>query len=334
MSQQKPITRIMVQSCPRADSITALYLLTQTFEGRKKYSGIENAAVGFWGTGTMSPDNMTWRQYLEGGTILIGVGGGPFDEHPSAEFGDRKEEKLSATLLVARDLGLDKSMLYRRLVQRTTENDLNAVTAEDTLSNIIKLMYRGGDDIDPMDVIGWAFTALDAMVDHQRQFMVAIDKFSKEAMVHTRERPDGSKFDLAFIKSDNKQMWAAARYRNKQLAVLIQQRTSGRVQIFGNPNLGVNMQRIAGAIRYNELMARGQQTTASEHMNTLDQPGQMPLVPCWCYQMPGHNLLNGSETASNLEPTRLTAEWIRHLVLENIEFVNTPVNTTREPVEA
>src|SRR4051812_17646843 len=104
MAQQPRIRRIMIQSCPRLDSIAALYLLTRTEEGERKYPGAGSAQVEYWGTGTVSPDGYDWKEYFDQGTILVGVGGGPFDEHPSPDFGDRKAENLSATLLVARDL--------------------------------------------------------------------------------------------------------------------------------------------------------------------------------------------------------------------------------------
>lgn len=159
-----PINRIYVQHRPHIDSLTAKILLRR--EGEKKYPGVRNAEDLYWGTGTLPPEKgKTWRDYLKGGQILIGVGGGPFDEHASAEFGDRKLEGESATSLVAKDLGIEKHPLYRKLIIEVTKADLN-VTGIMDIGSRLKSMYRMFPD-DPERCIAWAEHAILSIINDQ-----------------------------------------------------------------------------------------------------------------------------------------------------------------------
>lgn len=317
--RQPKITRIMIQKNPRLDALAAVWLLQNTEAGEKRYPGVGEAQIEFWDTGTMSPDGKTWQEYLKEGTLLIGVGGGPFDEHPSKDFGDRKAKKLSATMLVAIDLGLEKHQLFKQLVAMVTQNDQNPVDHKDALSNIVKIMHRTVDD--PRKVMAFASEAIDAIVASQAQFIEATEEFRAKATVKTITAPDGTRCQIGFIESDNPQISAAARYRNNDLAALVQRRESGRVAIFGNQHgLGVKMHRIVGAIRRAELIAHDCRQKAIDHANILEEPGQLALVRNWCSQEPGGNMLNGSETAPNLEPTWLRDEEIMHVVCDNIDF--------------
>lgn len=321
MSTAKPVRTFMFQSSPRLDSITALLLATETPEGQKMFPGAEKAPWELWGTGTVSPTGMSWQEYEAQGIVLIGVGGGPFDEHPSADFGDRKAEKASSTLLMARALGLENNPLYKGLIKMVTENDLGLVNSQSELSNIVKLMHRTG--MDPFDVVRWTFEAVNAMVESQRNFLSACAAF-KQADVRTFDGGPNGRFSLALVHSDNCQMGVAARYKRSDLAAVIQVRTSGHVQVLTNQKLGVRMHKVARAIRERELIAHLQAAEAKRHNAELEEPGQLPFVPGWCYQMPGENLLNGSETACGVPKTRLDPLTICRIVQANIEFAPPP----------
>lgn len=115
-------------------------------------------------------------------------------------------------------------------------------------------------------------------------------------------------------------MGAAARYKRRDLAVLVQVRSSGRVQILTNHKFGVRMHKAARAIREAELRAQGRVAEIIQHADELENPGQLSIVPAWCYQMPGENLLNGSETACNLPKTLLSPIEICRIIQTYIEF--------------
>jgi hypothetical protein len=311
----------MVQSSPRVDSLGGLYLELRTPEAEAKYPGIRDAEILTWTTGTVSPDGKTWRDYLAEGTLLIGVGGGPLDEHPSPEFGDRKAKGMSTMKLVAKDLGLDKSQLYRRLIQQVTKGDLEKAESQLDISVVVKAKHRRGASLD--EVIRWVFPAFDDMVASQQQFLDAVREARNVELVEI-DGPNGQKVCVGLGYSENEQLWAGARYyfqgRGKQLAALVECRSSGSVQVFGNQNLGVSMRRVAGAWRYHELCARNLKRDAEDYKKSLEDPGQMTLVPNICYQIPGENVLNRSETAPGVEVTCLAADEIRDLVCDYIVF--------------
>lgn len=312
-----PVKMIMFQHSPRLDSITALWLAIHTPEGRRKFPGGETAQWKLWGTGTVSPDGLSWQEYQERGVLLIGVGGGPFDEHPSTDFGDRKAEQASATLLMARALGMEKNPLYRGIIKMVTKNDIGLVRSPSELSNTIKLLHRSRGN--PFDGVEYAFVAISAMVENQRSFLSACGDFRKNAEVRTFDGSHGP-YTIALIHSNNFQMSAAARSIQRNLAVLVQVRNSGHVQILTNQKMGVKMDQVARVIREAELRAESRATEIEQHKAQLGEPGQLPFVPAWCYQMPGQNLLNGSETAPDLQPTRLTPGQICRIIQAHIRF--------------
>lgn len=311
------ITKVMIQFCPHLDSLVALWLLTKTEEGRRMYPGIENAEVDYWGTGTLSPDGRTWQQYLEGGTVLIGVGGSPFDEHPSKDFGDRKREGLSATMLMAQHLGIDSDSLYRKLVEETTVDDLEPSEIQNSFASIIKSVWRM-PDLTNFQKMEFAFTGIASLVERQYQYLEAIDELGKTATIKQATVPDGGRRVLiGFIKSNNILVRAASR-REPRLAVLVQQRTTGNTNVFSNHDLGVKMHKIAAAIRHAEMVKAGREKEANAAQDQLGIPGLLEIMPNWAYVENGEDLHNGTETAPLITPTKLTEVEIMTIVRENL----------------
>jgi hypothetical protein len=323
------INGIFVQFRPHIDSLTARILLRR--EGEKKYPGVRNAENLYWGTGTLPPDKgKTWRDYFREGKILLGVGGSNLDEHASPEFGDRKLEGQSATSLVAKDLGIEKHPLYRRLIAEVTKADLN-ITGILDIGSRLKSLYRMYPD-DPERCIAWAEDAILSIIADQQAIMDAQREL--KANGHGREvsNRQGDTFWVVGIHSDNPQMAYASRGPSERIAVLIQRRSSGHILILSNQKFAVQMHRVAGAIRYNELVDGGFKAEAARYKHVLEKHGQIELVPNWCYQMPGEALLNGTETVVDLQPTVLSDEQLMNIVCEYISF-GSPLTEEETPAE-
>lgn len=141
-SVRAKVRRIITQKNAHLDSICAALLLQR--ESEKAHPGVNTAKIcPIWSSGTFSPDGRSWQEYLETGDILVGVGGGPYDEHRNDEFGDRKARGESALSLVAKALGLAHDCRYRRLVEEVTKADLGPVEHLHP-ANVMKAMYRDG----------------------------------------------------------------------------------------------------------------------------------------------------------------------------------------------
>lgn len=314
MSQQPPkgnrYRKVIIQECFRFDAACALFILME--EGERFYPGISGAEVLLWTFGTHHPDGKTWKDYDREGTILIGVGGSPFDEHPNPEFGDGKAKGLSATMLVAQDLGLDESPLYQDLVELVTKQDLGKCPPDPfSLGNLMKLAHRNKQPF--QEIINWVFGCLRDFVAKQRRFLEAQRDFREQAEVTETETGK-----VALVFSDNDEMAPASRAAG--IAVLVRVQGNGHVQILTNKKMRLDLSEVVAAIRYHELKARKKDDLADGLSDkALKSPGQLKCVPNWCYQQPGENILNGSETASGLEVTELKPEKIFQLVCKHLK---------------
>ena len=296
-------TSDMLQCCPRLDSITALYLLLL-----KERRLVERDRVKFWGHGTVNPNGQTWQDFANQGVRCIGILGSPYDEHPSQEFGDGKAAGLSTTMLVARDLGIENDPLYANLVKAVTRHDLGqgGGDAVEGLGQLVKLAHRNGRD--SFEVIQMVFGHLDDIISKQERFLAARSQIEQDATFHNVGR-NGRSYKVAVIWSENDEVAAAS--RSLGIDIMIQWHKSGHVQIYTNRKSGISLKQVAEAIRYHEMVARGRRQEA-ERVSTeeLSRPGQIALVPNWCYMMPGDCLLNSSETACDLEPTALSPDFV------------------------
>ncbi|MFA6094874.1 MAG: hypothetical protein WC757_03240 [Candidatus Paceibacterota bacterium] len=309
----RKIHTILLQSCPRQDSLCALFLLRR--EGEKKYPGISTAKIAFWTTGTISPDGRTWKDYLNEGIFPIGVCGSPWDEHTSLEFGDRKAEGKSTTSLVAEELGISDHPHYRELVKAVTAADLNKVSGLD-MSSIIKNAYRD-PEADWEKIYRWLETGLKWFINNQIRLQEAFRELKSKNAAIRRNNCGG---EVVAIMSDNPSICLAASLL--RFAACVQIRSNGQVLIAANGRTDISLEKTVVAIRFEELVAQGREKEAQKSTDSLSVTGQMPLVPNWCYQMPGDMLLNGSETAPGLEPTRIPALKILQTVCETTIRVN------------
>lgn len=321
------IHTILIQTCPRQDTLCAIYLLRR--EGSRKYPGVENARIEYWGNGTVSPNNITWKERLQQGILPVGILGSHLDEHPSPDFSDRKVTKESTTFLVAKDLGIDRDPLYRNLIKMVTEADLKIVDGL-AVSSIIKGAYRN-PDIDPEDIYRWAEFAFDRILDHQERFNAALGDLERPGMITHRD-VGGVILRIAGVDSDNPALPLAASYR--KYAAVIQYRSTGHINVFSNTKMGVSLRDVAVAIRKAELVAEKRCKDAKEYRNLLDEAGQMTLVPNWCYQLPGEALLNWSETAPKLTPTLLSVEQVHEIVTSLITVIPQTGVTAARPSES
>lgn len=309
-------SRIITHVWPHLDEIVAIRLLKKHGEG--KFPGISKAQIVYSGTG-VNPENKTWEEHMAEGALVIGIGGGPFDEHPTMEE-ERKHGK-SACQLVAEALNLHTHPIYKRLIELVTEADQTGVH-EFHVANRLKTSYRLNPD-NPEIGIDMINAILDDWEHEQQLFVDArteIQQLMKTDAYKMATLPDGRKLGMiVVVGTTNYKMSAAA--RSLRIPIIIQQQPKGNIQIFCDSDRNnFSMKKVAAKIRIAECISGGMTEDQTSHLDetTLEREGKIPEVTNWFYQVPGHNMINGSETTPQIPPTKIPLRIIVEIVQKNL----------------
>lgn len=299
------ISTIVTHVSPHIDEICAIWLLRRY--GRSQFIGIEAAPVIFWSEGTTaimkSPE-----EFLAEGVLLVGVGGGMFDEHSTVDS-ERKSGKCSATL-VAEHLGIDDDPALEFILDFVERNDLNGSGSMFDIASICRKMYT----MMPAEkVINWATLALEAFYREQAKFaQQAVSEYHGARVFNV---PNGANHTMkvVVIQSDNDMVAKFARAaRGGNAALVIQKQSSGNVQIFSNRKYKVNMNKIAHFIRLAEQKKKGKIFTFNSE--DLERDGSVRGAEEWHFFKKGQMLLNGSTSHPDVPPTNLPLEEITKIV--------------------
>jgi len=296
---------IVTHERPHLDEIVAIWLLNRF--GEKEFPGISTAKLVFNRTAF---EGRSAEDCERDGVLLLGIGGGRFDEHPTAS-GGRKERECAATL-VAGALGVNKDKALRRILKFARNADLGGVNQAFDLADVIPLLHRQHPG-NPEMAVEWATIALEAKYREQSDFWAAKEEFERNAKVEEIVGPGGRLLRVATFASDNERMNVFARSKEGgNAAIVIQQQPSGNVQIFTSKRFELTMNGVACMIRLYEQQASGRIVTTD--LNALAAEGNVPGDDRWYFHHAGQMLLNGSLTARDIPPTRLSLEQIRRIV--------------------
>ncbi|MCK9351649.1 MAG: hypothetical protein WCT49_05650 [Candidatus Paceibacterota bacterium] len=310
---------------PHDDEIKQMFLFRDY--GDEKYPGIRQAIIDR-NVLFLREDQFTMsrEEYENNGQLLLGVGGGDFDEHATANNHGRKEGECGATL-VARKLGVDKLPELKKILQYTLAADLNSFTqlyapelesfrksnpalfrklAADIAmlrsvdpDTTVKLIHEKHPD-DPWVAIEWDFTAIEAKLAEQHEFHVVAPKAAKSACV---ENFSGITFNS--VESDCPVIAKYLRSKEGGQADVVVQKspTTGQVQIFTNNQAKINTDAIAKLLRLLELKQAKKAIILSEEETVRE--GTLENVPEWYYFKNASMLFNGSRTAPNTPATQI-----------------------------
>lgn len=311
----KKFREIVTHVAPHLDEIVAVWLL-RTF-GEAKFPGIAKAKVTFWSTGGATPDGRTAAEYEQDGIILVGVGGGRFDEHPT-ETSARKEGAC-ATTLVAEALGVHEDPALEKILHFVVHNDLKGSSQPFDLPSMVKILHQQHPS-SSKKVMDWALQAIEAKYQEQLRFWTSTkEQFEKIAQVETTPGPRDSMLKIVTIESDDELMNKFARSpQGGQAAVIIQKRSTGNVQIFTNKVYGLTLYDTAQILRLAEQQKKGGVVQTTD-WKTLSSEGVVPGCEEWFFHHGMQSLLNGSLTAKEVPPTRLSLEHIKQIVRIGID---------------
>jgi hypothetical protein len=305
-------SEIVTHERPHLDEIVAIWLLRRF--GEQRFPGISQARITYAASSRRGADAPDAQALEAQGILLLGVGGGRFDEHPTLDNG-RKAEECAATL-VAGELGVLDDPSMQKILRFVKSRDLEGNSTPFDLSYMVKLLHRRSPN-DPDKVIDWTIAGIEAKYEEQRDFFtVARNEFETKAKVE--EVQVGSRrVRIAAIESDSESVskYARSEYGGRA-GIVIQKRSSGNVSILVNKQMGLDMRDVVRMIRLAEQQAKGKfETTDSDK---LTAEGNVRGVEEWFYHERGQMLLNGSLTATGVPPTRLDLERIREIVRTGI----------------
>lgn len=284
------------------DEMAGIWLLRRF--GDISFAGISEARVEFWG---QMPEGKTPKEFESEGILLIGIGGGRFDEHPCADGGRKKDE--CAITLIAKELGLDEDPALRSLIEFVCKRDLTLTGSPFDLHAMIKTFYSAGRD--DMTVWEWVFAALEAIYEQSLKFFEGAATDFQSAEIRDVQI-GGRKTKLAIGVSDSREFAKFARSAHGcRAGIVIQRNSAGNVHVQTRNNLGINLLDTAQMIRIEEILAQGK--VVSNDWEYLRREGTLPECPAWHFSSEGKMLLNGSTTHVK-EPTRLPLDRIAELV--------------------
>ncbi len=301
------IEKIMLPNKPQFDPIAAAYILMRY--GNDAFPNITNAEIFYWDRAEQpsADDIASWE--AEGG-IMIDVGGGAFDHHNKRTNGN----DATAATLVAEYLGVDNNPELSRLLNYAREDDLEGLhNRYGELPYIIKCMHKQGAP--NFKVVESALGALHYMhmVDYSWHHEAA-KEFEEKCAIYRVPRGN-KKIKIGVIESDNLEL-AKFGITTRNLAVVVQKRSSGHVGIMTNKHHRIDLREVIAAIRKRELEQRGYARPVD--INRLKNEGNHQLVPNWYYHRSLNAFMNGTDALSNVEPTKIDFKTIIGFVLHGI----------------
>ncbi|MFH0806672.1 MAG: hypothetical protein V1885_03050 [Candidatus Brennerbacteria bacterium] len=307
------INRLVTHVRPHIDEYVGIWLLRKF--GAEMFPGVEAAEVIYWNTGGIIPDGRTPEEYEKEGALLIGVGGGRFDEHPSADNG-RKEEYCAATL-IAEALGFQKDPALQKILTFTLNNDLKGVASPFDLAYLTKLLHEQYPD-DPERVMNWVMMGIEAKYQEQAQFFATREEFKKNARVEEMKGPKGDTIPVVIVVSDNVQMSKFARSAHGcQAAIVIQKRSPGNVFIHTNQQLGIKLYDVVRMMRIRERELN--KWNGHNEWKALEVEGRVEGAENIWFQEKTNAILNGSLTATDVPPTKIPLEEIVEIIRIGID---------------
>ena len=304
---------ILTHERPHLDEIVAIWLLRKF--GEQRFPGIAAATVTFTSLRKLAEAGLKPEDYEAKGTLLLGVGGGRFDEHPTMEEGRKAGD--CATTLVAKELGINDDPSLAKILRFVRAADVDGSASPFDISYVVKLLHARHPD-DPNRVIEWALVAIEAKYQEQLRFFTVV-KPEFDAKAKVEEIAVGQRrLRIVTIDSDEDGIHKYARSEyGARAAIVIQRRSSGNVAVFGNKQAGVDLREAAKLIRLAEREAKGFDLAPEDER--LLAEGYAPGAEEWFYHKQGQMLLNGSLTQADVPATRLSLDRIAELVKIGID---------------
>lgn len=298
------VTTIVVQKNPKLDLLVGIWLLKNF--GEEKFPGIKTATI------TVSSTCNKPEFELVSGRLLLGFGGGMFDNHGTT----KKVTELVFDVIKPSQKGL--SALIRGMINEDARLQLLSEQVRD-----LNRYWAGSVKVEKLYALIDPF--LRVIVMRQAEYAEA-RIFALSGKVGWSEG-NGVKFVIA--RTDNPQFQCAA--RNLGAKIIVQRNECGKTQVFGSPDL--DMANLTVRIRRAEISIGKIRASRFLNEKILAEPS-VEEVPQWYYDVVGNNLFNGTETFD--APSSVLGREDFHGVIRKflLETVEKPKAVEKEPASS
>lgn len=313
-------TKIILPTRPQVDTIAAIFVL-QHF-GNEKFPGVKNAAIEIW---SVLPVDETEASLNAKGIILIDIGEAAFDHH-------KKTEQITATRLVAEQLGVADDPALAKLLEFTERDDFygKGTISPDPLDRAFGLpgLLAALNRLYPnhptyVAEIAVPFIHAHYMDEHQRahELPAEFNEKEKAGLVQTfiiKQR--GKNLKVILIACDNLGMPGYLRSRNGgAYDVVFQRRLSGHVNVLTRPTKRVDLRKLAEQIRLAEAEYGNKTITTTEQ--ELQKTGRIKNFPEWYFDPATNSLQNGGANPKDVPPTKIPKEEWPRIARLGLEFI-------------
>lgn len=326
-----------------ADELLAIYLIMRFGE---RLVSSEEIPVEFTDAGTRTPDGKPVEEWMSKGFLPVGIWGSPFDEHRNGSR-PRRHGECAATLM-AKHLGISEDPKLKPILQYVLGCDYgNQDYQEDGLSVLVKKIHWLCPT-EPLMVMSWFFEAVDVKygdsmepdnfsagyiykrmlslgyADAERWYGLVQDALEGQR-IHfgtvtptEYERGDvitvpgqNGKVNVAVVSSNDELIWPYSKTKaGGRCGVLVQKKSTGNVQIFSDGHVRhIFLRNVAPIIRRLAMAASGRYSKNLSDQYLSREGSEIFGAEEWCF-MHDIFLFNGSLTAPNVKPTKLSLEQI------------------------
>jgi hypothetical protein len=309
----KTISKIILPVRPQPDTVSAIYLL-KTF-GTGHFLDIDKAKVEFLAT---LPEGDNHSSLLDKGILLVDVGGGIFDHH-------NKEEKTTASALVANYLCIEKSLYLQKLLEYTYRDDVfgKGTISDDQLdrafglSGLISALNKLHDK-NPEKVVDYVLPLIEAHVSEEKKRAEDMPNEVEEkiangqATTFTVKQRD-KKLKVIIIESDNTSLPGFLRSKLGGSYDVVAQRTpTGHVNILTRPTKRIDLRSLVATIRASELLLK--KIPAEKDSRKLMITGRYEPIPEWYYDTATNSIQNGGTTPGDTKPTLIPKQSLSKIL--------------------
>jgi hypothetical protein len=310
------VKEILTHTQPHPDELWAIFLLQQY--GEDRYPGISRATIIFSQTGNKTPDGRTAEEWEKDGVLMVGTGGGRFDEHAKMN-GQPGAKGECAFTMVCKDLRVCDDPALRRIFPYVRDEDTKGGKGDIcSFGNTLKALYED-PDIDHQEAVNIGLKCVRAFYRKEAEFADAEIIVGREGMI-TVDGANGPIRILA-VESENRAISRAGRRRGAD--VVIQKhptgnpanKLAGKVQIYTNRKDGdLDMRDLVRLLRLEEDYCRDRPTKADWKMLERDGKSQ-EIGEEWFYHQDGVQILNGSLSSPEVSPTAIPIRRIVDLAV-------------------
>lgn len=291
----RPVKLIVTHNRPHFDEVLAIFFLKKW--GGELFPGVKETSVETWSEGGILDEYKKAGKTVDGllreeKILPVGTCDGMLDEHG--------KEAPTCAHLVAEYLGIDHKPELQQILQFCKRVDHDGHSMPFDLHSIMKDMYDfyGDQDEGLQEVLNWTMQAIEAYIYGQQQFFACEEEFAKAGKII-----EGGPIRIAIVESNNPQMNKWIRWKFNSPEVIVQRQKSGQTIILTTPKRLLEMKDLARIVRMKELQKRKMLVPPWQ---VLEVRGRSNDCPWWYFYEEGGQLLNGSLTAPEVEPTRLS----------------------------